>query len=203
MAWDEMPSEDIIEKAITAVKSRGISVVLADSAKDAFEKLKSMIPKGAEIANGGSTTLHQIGYIGYLKSGKHPWKNLQEAILKEKDPEKQADMRRKATTAEYFIGSVNAIARTGELVICNATGSGNSAYPFAAKNLIIVAGCQKITPSLDEAMTRVREYVFPLEDARIFKEMGIHSAIGKWVILEREIFQGRTTLILVKEKLGF
>lgn len=112
-------------------------------------------------------------------------------------------MRRKATTAEYFVGSVNAIAETGELVIVNASGSAISAYPFAAKKLIIVAGAQKIVPTLEDAMARIREYVYPLEDKRFFKETGMHSTIGKWVIIEREIFAERTTLILIKEKLGF
>ncbi len=203
MAWNEIPSDEVINKTAEAIKSRGINVVVVTSGKDARKKLIEIIPKGAQIANGSSTTLHQIGYIDYLKSGNHGWKNYQDLILKETDPEKQADLRRLATTADYFVGSVNAIAETGELVIVNATGSANSAYPFAAKNLIIVAGVQKIVPALQDAMKRVREYVFPLEDARMMKEYGIHSSFGKWVIIEKELNKGRITLILVKEKLGF
>lgn len=203
MPFDKIPSDDVITKTAEAIKSRGINVIVVNSGKDARKLIIETIPKGAEVANGSSTTLHEIGYIDYLKAGQHGWKNYQEIILKEKDPQKQADLRRKATTAEYFVGSVNAIAETGELVIVNASGSAVSAYPFAAKNLIIVAGAQKIVPTLEGAMKRVREYVYPLEEKRFFKEYGMHSTIGKWVIIEREIFAGRTTLILVKEKLGF
>ena len=86
---------------------------------------------------------------------------------------------------------------------CDASGSRGTAYPFAAKNLILVAGVQKITTTLDEAMKRVREYVYPLEDERAKKAYGMSSTTGKWVIIEREIIPNRTTLILVKEKLGF
>ena len=203
MAWDKIPPEDTIIKTSDAILERGISVVVVNSGKDALEKVIAMIPKGSEVANASSTTLHEIGYMEHLKSGKHGWKNLQENILKEKNPEKQADLRRKATTAQYFLGSVNAIAQTGELVIVNATGSGNSAYPFAAKNLIIVAGAQKITPTLEDAMKRVREYVYPLEDQRMMKEYGTHTAFGKWVIIEKEVNPRRITLFLIKEKLGF
>lgn len=32
---------------------------------------------------------------------------------------------------------------------------------------------------------------------------GAHTSFGKWVIIEREANQGRITLFLVKEKLGF
>jgi len=33
------------------------------------------------------------------------------------------ELRRKSVTADYFISSANAIARTGELVACDASGS--------------------------------------------------------------------------------
>ena len=141
--------------------------------------------------------------MDYLKSGGHGWKNLHEEILKENDVAKQMDLRRKSVTAEYFLGSVNAIAKTGELVACDASGSRVTAYPFAAKNLILVAGEQKITSNLDEAIKRVREYVYPFENERAQEAYGMNSTTGKWVIIEREVIPNRTTLILVKEKLGF
>ena len=153
--------------------------------------------------NGSSTTLTEIGFTEYLKSGSHGWKNLHLLILEEKDPTQQLELRRKAASAEYFLGSVNAISKTGALIACDASGSRVTAYPFAAKKLILVAGTQKICDSLDEAMQRVRDYVFPLEDARALKAYGRNSSLGKWVIIEKEVIPDRITLILVKEKLGF
>jgi hypothetical protein len=52
-------------------------------------------------------------------------------------------------------------------------------------------------------MKRIKEYVYPLEDERAKRVYGMSSTMGKWVILEREIIPNRTTLILVKERLGF
>lgn len=178
-------------------------MIVVDSRREAFEKILEIVPKDTEISNGSSTTLHEIGFMDYLESGRHGWRNLHEEIIKEDDKEKRADLRRKSVTAEYFLGSVNAIAQTGELVACDASGSRVTAYPYAAKNLILVAGAQKIAPTLEDAMKRVREYVYPLEDKRALKAYGVHSTIGKWVIIERERNLGRITLILVKEKLGF
>lgn len=203
MAWDKIPSDEIIMKTVEAVRSRGIDVIIVTSGKEAFERIKKMIPNNAEISNGSSTTLKEIGFVECLKEGKHKWKDLHETVLKEHDAEKQADLRRKMVTAQYFLGSVNAIAETGELVACDATGSRVSAYPFAAKRLILVAGAQKIVPTLMDAMTRVREYVYPLEDKRMQEMYGAHSAFGKWVIIEKELNRGRITLFLVKERLGF
>lgn len=201
--WSRMPLDKEVMETAEAIKSRGINVIMVQNRKQALEEIKKLIPKGAEVMNGSSTTLEQIGFIEHLKSGRHFWKNLHDEILKEKEQSKQMDLRRKLVSAEYFLGSVNAISKTGELVACDASGSRVTAYPFAAKNLILVAGIQKITSSLEEAIKRVREYVYPLENERAMKAYGMPSTTGKWVIIEREIFPNRTTLILVKEKLGF
>ncbi len=201
--WSRMPTDGELAEAVDNVSKRGIKVMVVRNAAEALEKLKSLIPPGSEIMNGSSTTLGEIGYTGYLKAGKHGWKNMHLPILAEKDPQKQADLRRRAETSEYFIASVNAIARTGELAACDASGSRVGAFPFAAKNLIIVSGVNKIVPDLQAALQRIREYVYPIENARATKVYGSGSTMGKFVIISHEIFQGRTTLILVKERLGY
>jgi LUD domain len=201
--WTKIPDEKELKETIKAIELRGINVILVDNKIEALERIKKIIPKGSSIANGGSTTLAEIGFVDYLKEGDHGWKNLHNEVLKENDLSKQTDLRRKMDTADYFLGSVNAISKNGELVACDASGSRVSAYPFAAKNLLIVSGYQKITNNLEEAMKRIREYVFSLENERAKKVYGVGSTLGKWVIIEKEMFPNRTTLILVKEKLGF
>src|SRR5690606_35576232 len=125
------------------------------------------------------------------------------SIFKEQNPAKQLDLRRFSTTADYYLASVNAITTDGKLVSADRTGSRVSAYPFAAKTLILVAGTQKITKDLNEAMTRVRDHVLPQEKVRALEAYGVDSEIGKWVIIEKEVARGRIKLILVKESLGF
>ncbi|GIU68704.1 MAG: hypothetical protein KatS3mg001_554 [Candidatus Pacearchaeota archaeon] len=201
--WLKIPKEKEIHETISSLKNRGINVFIVGNKKEALEKIKEIIPKRSEIMFGSSLTLEEIGFFSLLESEKNRWKNFSEKIKNENDPSKRQDLRRKAVTAEYFLGSVNAIAKTGELVACDASGSRVGAYPFAAKNLILVAGIQKITKNLEEAIKRVREYVFPLENERAKKIYGMPSATAKWVIIEREIIPNRINLILVKEKLGF
>ncbi len=201
--WNKTPSDEEIAETIKAIEARGIKVVLVENKAEALHKLTALIPAGAEVMNGSSTTLIEIGFVELLSSGKHEWKNLHETILAEKDSAKQSDLRRKAVTAEYFIASVNAIAKTGELAACDASGSRVGAFPFAAKNLILVSGANKIVPTLEAALARIKEYAFPLEDVRAKKAYGMNSRLGKIVIIANEMFQGRTTLILVKENLGY
>lgn len=200
--WNKLASESDLSRTVESLKSHGINVFVVNNKEEALAKVKHLIPKGVTIANGSSTTLNEIGFVDYLMKGNHGWKNLHEQVLAEKDPVMQNDMRRKMVTADYFLGSINAISKTGALVACDASGSRVGAYLFAAKNLLLVAGTNKITDTLEDAMQRVREYVFPLENARAKKVYGMNSMTAKWAIIEHER-PNRITLILVKEKLGF
>jgi hypothetical protein len=72
--------------------------------------------------------------------------------------------------------------------------------------VIWVAGTQKITPTLEEALRRVREYVLPLEDQRQ-KSLGNQagSRINRILIIEGEpaYLRRNLSLVLVNEVLGF
>ncbi len=204
MDYSKVASNETIEKTIGALKNHGIDVILVDAKKQALEKILENVPEGSKIMNGSSTTLIQIGFSKMLKSGDHKWKNLHEDILKEKDYTKQSDLRRKALTeADYFLCSVNAITEDGKLVAVDASGSRVGALPFAAKNVLIVAGANKITFNLESAFDRIKNYVINLENERAMKVYGMKSGFGKWVIIEKESIPKRIKLILVKEALGF
>lgn len=167
MDYNTIPSDSVIKDTAAAIEKRGMEVEIVGTGADAFARLQEIIPAGAAVMNGSSTTLTEIGYTDLLKTGKSGWNNLHKAILDEKDRAKQADLRRKSLVeADYFLASPNAVTRDGLVVAVDATGSRTGAFPFAAKKLLLVVGAQKIVPNLDEAFRRIREYVFPLEDER-------------------------------------
>jgi len=202
--YDVLATQTQIERTAAAVKARGIEVEVVNTGADALRRIKQLIPAGATLTTGASITLQEIGLEALLVAKTHPWVNLKDAMLAETDPVKQMELRRQSTLAEYFLGSVHAIAETGEMVVASATGSQLPSYAFASPNVIWVAGVQKITPTLDDAMQRVREYNLPREDQHM-KEMGYPgSMIGKLLIFEREApyLNRHITLILVKEILG-
>ncbi|OGD32295.1 hypothetical protein A3C91_00880 [Candidatus Azambacteria bacterium RIFCSPHIGHO2_02_FULL_52_12] len=205
MNYETLADEKSIQKTIAALAERGVEGISVDTRAEALEKIKELISKGASVMNGSSRTLEEIGYVDWLKSGAHGWKNLHEEILAEKDSAKQATLRKQAVLSDYYLGSVHAVAETGEFIIASNSGSQLPHIVFTSPNLIFVASTQKITQNLDRALARVREHVLPLEDKRM-KEVGMGgSAISKLVIFEREpVFMGRKVhLILVREKLGF
>jgi L-lactate utilization protein LutB len=201
--WSALPPSDIIQQTIRAVEDRGITVIPAEDGDAALSALKKLIPPGAELMTGSSTTLIEIGFEEYISSGKSGWKSLHTGITSENDEKKRAELRRKSVAADWFISSANAISQTGEIVACDAGGSRVGAWPFAAGHLILVVGINKIAPSLELALQRVFEYAFRLENARAVRAYGTPSSIGKCVILAREKIPGRVTLILVNEALGY
>lgn len=203
MDWDRIPDQGIIDCTMAGLKGRNFNPELAEDRKAALQKLKELIPAGAEIMTGSSTTLEEVGFIAYLAGGGHPWRNWKDRILPEKDRDKQYALRRQSTTAEYFLGSVQAITEAGEVIGADASGSRQGGYVYGAKNVIWVVGVNKITETLDLAWRRLREHCLPLEDARVKKSGGTGSFIGKAVLYEQEGLPQRIRTILVREKLGF
>jgi hypothetical protein len=195
-----------IDATIDAFKAKGVAAEYVNTRHDALARIHSLIPAGASLSTGASITLKEIGLEELLVSGKHSWKNLKAEIVAEKDPAKQTLLRRQSTLAEWFLGSVHGVSRTGELVWASLTGSQLAPYAYSARNVIWVVGAQKLVPSLDLAISRVREYVLPHEDVRMRESTGgkMGSGIGKLLIFEQEPpFMGRKlVLIIVGEKLG-
>jgi L-lactate utilization protein LutB len=201
--WNTIPSPDTVDRTVHEIEARGIKVIRSAGAENALAVLKEIIPPGAEVMNGSSTTLIEIGYEEYIAGGKSGWTVLHDMIRAENDDRKRADLRRKSVTSDYFLSGANAIASTGEIVACDASGSRVGAWPFAAGHLILVVGTNKIVPTLEYALKRVREYAYRLENVRAQKAYGTPSVIGKCVILAHEKNNGRVTLILVNELLGY
>jgi len=206
MAYDTLPAPEIVQRTMESVKARGIHAELVDTKEAALERVQALMPPNCVVMTGSSVTLQQIGFEEILISGNHPWRNFKADLLAEKDPVKQSTMRRQGTLAEFFLGSVNALAETGELVFASGSGSQLPAYAYTSRNVIWVVGAQKISPTLDDALRRVREYVLPLEDQRM-KSLGNQagSRINRILIIEGEpaYLRRNLTLILVNQVLGY
>ena len=202
MDWTVIPSDEVITKTIEALKKRNIQTVVVNNRTEALAKLKELIPSGVSVMTGSSTTLDEIGFTDLLKSKNHPWRNFKDIIFAEKDPVKQYELRRQSLLADYFLASVQAIAQTGEVLSCDATGTRTGPYSFGPKDVIWVAGAQKIVTDLDQAFRRMHEHCIPLEDKRM-KSVGYPGTTLSRILIYEKADANRITMILVKEKLGF
>ncbi len=204
MTYDQLASPEVVQETISALKERNVEALLVNTKEEALEKIKEMIPAGASVMTGGSTTLNEIGFSDLLVSKNHSWKNLKDEIVAETDPDKQNELRKQSVLADYFLGSVHAVTKDGEVLVESASGSQIPSYAFTSPNVIWVVGAQKIVGDLNAAFDRVKTYVFPLEDQRMKSTGAQGSIIGRWLVFEREIMPSRkVTLIFVNEKLGF
>lgn len=203
--FDNLATSDDIKKIIEALKVNNIEAELVGSGKEALERIMSLIPKGVSVMNGSSKTLEEIGFIEYLKSGNHSWNNLHEAIVKETDPQKQANLRKQALLADYYLGSVHALTMDGKMLFASNTGSQMPHLVFSSSHLILVVGAQKIVANMNEAMLRLEEYVIPLEDKRMMGLYNVHTFPSKVLMFNRENPKsGRKVMVLIiNEKLGF
>jgi len=200
---DELPDDETIAETVENLQANGFEVVVAESAVEALETLQSHIPEGVSVMNGHSTTLEEIGFIEYLTEGDHEWESLPDEIWSIDDDAERQAARRQSQTADYFLGGINAVAQTGELVAADRSGSRIGAYPFAASNVVIVSGVNKIVSTLDDALDRLESVAYPLENERAKDAYGVESAIAKQLVFRKELDEGRTTVVLIREDLGY
>ena len=200
---DEQANEETIEETVENLEANGFDVAVVDSADEALETLQSHIPAGASVMNGHSTTLEEVGFAEYLTEGDHEWESLPDEIWSIDDDAERQAARRESQTADYFLGGINAISQTGELVAADRSGSRIGAYPFAASNVVIVSGVNKIVPTLEDALDRLESVAYPLENERAKEAYGVDSAIAKQLIFRQELEEGRTTVVLVRDRFGY
>ncbi len=191
-----------IQRTIEALAARNVEAFQVDSREAALAKLRELVPEGSEVFVNTSETLSAIGYTEFMH-GNDRYVNLHDQMMAQPDPAAQREFRRKTTTADYFVGSVQAIAETGEIVIASSSGSQVGAYSYGARRVILVAGTQKICPSLAEAEARTRGYTLERHD-RWLEDRGVApTPIGKYMVLEHEPVVGRISLVLIPESLGW
>lgn len=205
MNYNTLATKEIVNKTVEALQSKHIETIVVKNRIDALDTVKKLIPRGVSVMNGSSVTLEQIGFIEYLKSGTHGWNNMHATILAEKDPAKQAAIRKQAVLSDYYLGSVHALTQSGEFIIASNSGSQLPHIVFTSSNLILVVSTKKIVPTLTDAMKRLEEYVVPLEDKHMMEKFGVGTSLNKIVIFKNENPKlGRNVrMILVEENVGF
>jgi len=191
-----------VDRTVWALEANGMAVVRALTGEDAKQVVLDLIPPGSQVHHGASQTLDVIGITEAIEqSGR--FEPLRTRIFS-MDRETQFDeIRRLAAAPDVMLGSVAAVTETGSLVAASASGSQLGPYASGAGKVILVAGTQKIVSDLDEALRRIDEYVFPLENARAQAAYGVNSGVNKLLIINREWMPDRITVVLIDEALGF
>ena len=197
-----LATDEQIENVVNALETRNIHAAVVNSGEEAKKLVLDILPQGMEVYANVSKTLEDIGVTAEIdRSGRYDAVRPRVLAL---DRKTQADeIRILRSRPACIVGSVHAITEDGIILTASNGGSQIAPYAYGARKVILVVGTQKIVKDLDEGFRRIEEYSYPLEDARLRAAIGMPSAVGKILVVQREVIPGRTTVILVKEELGY
>jgi hypothetical protein len=200
--FSQVAPKEQIRAVAGALERNGLTCTVVDSAEEAREAVRSILPVGAEVYNNTSRTLEVIGVAEDIEqSGQY---QALRPRLYQMDREMQGrEMRQLSVSPDWVVGSVHAVTVGGSLLIASASGSQLGPIASGAGHVVLVIGAQKIVPDFDTGLRRIYEYCFPLEDRRARQAYGVPSGVNNVLVVNKAIAPGRITAILVNESLGF
>lgn len=161
-----------VENTIKNLTANGMEVYFAEDKTAALQKAEELLPKGSSVAVGGSETLNQVDVLSLLRNGNY---NFFDRYKQGLTPEEIAKVFRDSFYADYYFSSSNAITENGELYNVDGNCNRISAIAFGPKNVIIIAGVNKIVPNLSAAVLRVKTVAAPKNCQRL----GINTYCSK------------------------
>jgi L-lactate utilization protein LutC len=199
-AFAKLASDEQVAQVAKALEANNIHTLVVDNGEEAKAALWKLIPEGSEVFTNASRTLDTLGIPAEVDKR---YDSVRVKLAQMNRETQNREMIKMGAVPQYILGSVHAVTKDGTVIVASNTGSQLAPYAASAEHVIWLVGTQKIVSSLEEGMKRVREYTYPLEDERALQTYGMNSFISKWLIVHREVMPGRTTMILIKENLGF
>jgi len=194
-------SEAQLEALAEKLRARNFEVVIVQDGAEAKAEVLKRIPEGAQVHSGKSKTLEDAGLFKEFMEGDR-FDFVRKRTMKLDQRTQRDEIRRLGAAPDVMINSAHAVTEDGQIVVTSASGSQIGPIASGAGQLILVIGSQKIVPDLDTAFRRIREHVFPYEDARLREAIGIGTKITRTLILDQDFMPGRTTVILVRTPIG-
>lgn len=189
----------------TNLEARGFVVNEFDTAAQASAYLQENIQEKT-VGFGGSMGLEEMGLYDALSANNTVhwhWKT---------GPDARVD----AHTADVYVCTANGVAETGEIINIDGTGNRVASTLFGHETVYLVVGENKISPTYDEALWRVRNVVSPKNAQRlgVATPCAVHGdrcydckSPGRicrgLVVLWNAVFGMETQVILVHETLGY
>ncbi|MEF2836536.1 MAG: lactate utilization protein [Oscillospiraceae bacterium] len=150
---------EIMVKNLT---NHGFEAYYCENKEAALAKALELIPKGATVGWGGAMSAQQIGLLDAMNDGEY------NAIDRDKapNPEEREKAMRACLQADYFITGANAMSIDGQMVNIDGVGNRVAAIVYGPKYVVVIAGMNKVTDSLEAAVTRARTVAAPMNKQR-------------------------------------
>ena len=204
----ETQAKTIIEH----LKKRQMEGYYCSTGKEAVALANSMLTNHATIGFGGSMTLIESGMLASLSD--NPDITLYDRG-KAASPEEVTHIYHQCLDADYFFMSTNAITLDGQLVNVDGNGNRVAALIYGPKQVIILAGMNKVVPSVDDAIRRVHNTASSPNCIRLNRKtpcaatgtcadcLSPDCICNQTVITRRSGIPGRIKVILIGENYGY
>jgi len=147
---------------VKALEKRYFDAWYFDEPGAAVDTLISLIPKDHHVSWGGSKTLVDLGVQKRLANEGFNLLDRDTA----KSPEERTEMMRQALLCDTYLTGANAISEDGQLVNIDGNGNRVAAMIYGPRQVIVVAGMNKIAKTLDDALVRARTIASPTNKQR-------------------------------------
>ena len=193
------------------LKSRHFEACYCPTKQEALAKALEWIPEGASVGWGGAMSAQQIGLIDAVRTGNY------RAIDREtaKTPQEREQAARDCFGADVFLTGANGLSLSGEMVNIDGMGNRVSAIIYGPKEVLVIAGMNKVEDTLEKAVIRARTVAAPMNQQRFLRETPCAATgvcadckspecICNQIVITRHCRPAnRIKFILVGEELGF
>jgi len=202
------------EKIVRNLERRYMKGYYFEDPKDAVREICKLINEGDLVGLGGSETIIQTGLIDELrKMNIRLLDRYREGISKDE----VNTMRREGLLSDVFISSTNAITLDGKLVSEDGIGNRVACLIYGPKKVIVVAGMNKVVPTVEDAIRRIKSIAGPLDSIRVNVETSCyHTGVcnephcfppkricSQMVIIESSMIKDRISVFLIGEDFGY
>ena len=197
---------------IKNLNKRNMAGYYCETAKDAQAYVAGLVAAGNTVSFGGSMTLFESGIMEDLKAREDI--TLLDRNVCETAEEIQ-EIYHAAFDCDTYFMSTNAITLDGQLVNTDGTGNRVAALIYGPKEVIVIAGMNKVTSNIETAQARVKDIASPPNCVRLNRNTPC-AATGKChdcltedcicsqtVITRRSAVKDRIKVVLVGEELGY
>lgn len=151
-----------VKTTMENLEKNGIKAFYAETREEVVPLVKSLVPAGSSVSNGGSVTLKETGVMDLLESGEYHFIDRRGL---EGEELRQAYIG--AFGCDAFFCSSNAVTMNGELYNVDGNSNRVACIVYGPKQVIMVVGVNKIVPDIHAAIKRVKEISAPANTVRL------------------------------------
>ncbi|QAT50803.1 lactate utilization protein [Caproiciproducens sp. NJN-50] len=159
--------EQKVCKTIQNLQRHNMGGYFVENRSDLLSLIPTLIHRGETVGCGDSVTLEETGVFDLLRSGNYMFYDKHQPGL---TSEQKLKIYLKNFTADTFFTGVNAVTMDGKLFNIDGNGSRVAPMLYGPKQVIVVAGVNKLTDSAESAILRARQIAAPLDAKRLRKE---------------------------------